>query len=83
MDPAERDAALIKETLKKETVDYKIIIEIACTRTSEEFLAVKRSYQFLYKHCIEEDVASKTTGDIRRVSPILLQSITKPSCFVL
>jgi len=52
-------------------VDYKVIIEIACTRTSEEFLAVKRSYQLLYKHCLEEDVASKTIGDIRRVSPIL------------
>ncbi|BAT87725.1 hypothetical protein LR48_Vigan09g174900 [Vigna angularis] len=67
MDPAERDAAFIKETLKKEYVDYKVIIEIACTRTSEEFLAVKRSYQLLYKHCLEEDVASKTIGDIRRL----------------
>lgn len=75
MDPAERDAAFIKETLKKEYVDYKVIIEIACTRTSQEFLAVKRSYQLLYKHCLEEDVASKTMGDIRRVSPILHQSI--------
>jgi len=76
MDPAERDAAFIKETLKKETVDYKVIIEIACTRTSEEFLAVKRSYQLLYKHSLEEDVASKTIGDIRRVNQFLLQSIT-------
>ncbi|KAL2341602.1 hypothetical protein Fmac_009542 [Flemingia macrophylla] len=67
MDPAERDAAFIKEELKKETPDYKVIIEIACTRTSEEFLVVKRSYQYLYKHSLEEDVASKTTGDIRRL----------------
>ncbi|XP_020230830.1 annexin D8 [Cajanus cajan] len=67
MDPAERDAAFINEVLKKETPDYKVIIEIACTRTSEEFLAVKRSYHFLYKHCLEEDLASKTIGDIRRL----------------
>ncbi|TKY72434.1 Annexin D8 [Spatholobus suberectus] len=67
MDPAERDAAFINEELKNETPDYKVIIEIACTSTSEEFLAVKRSYQFLYKHCLEEDVASKTIGDIRRL----------------
>ncbi|KAG5005879.1 hypothetical protein JHK82_023859 [Glycine max] len=67
MDPAERDAAFINEALKKETPDYKVIIEIACTRTSEEFLAAKRSYQFQYKHCLEEDVASKTIGDFRRL----------------
>ncbi|CAJ1963062.1 unnamed protein product [Sphenostylis stenocarpa] len=67
MDPAERDAAFINEALKKETLDFKVIVEIACTRTSEEFLAVKRSYQFLYKHCLEEDVASKTNGDVRRL----------------
>ncbi|XP_027339454.1 annexin D8-like [Abrus precatorius] len=68
MDPAERDASLINEALKKERVpNYRVIIEIACTRTSEEFLAVKRSYQFLYKHCLEEDVASTTIGDIRRL----------------
>ncbi|KAG4946172.1 hypothetical protein AAZX31_15G129400 [Glycine max] len=67
MDPAERDAAFINEALKKETPDYKVIVEIVCTRTSEEFLAAKRSYQFQYKHCLEEDVASKTIGDIRRL----------------
>jgi len=71
MDPAERDAAFINEALKKETPDYKVIVEIVCTRTSEEFLAAKRSYQFQYKHCLEEDVASKTIGDIRRVSGLL------------
>ncbi|KAK7412852.1 hypothetical protein VNO78_04530 [Psophocarpus tetragonolobus] len=67
MDPAERDAAFINEALKKETLDYKVIIEIACSRTSEEFHAVKLSYQLLYKHCLEEDVASKTIGNIRRL----------------
>lgn len=34
MDPAERDATFINEALKKETPDYKVIIEIASTRTS-------------------------------------------------
>lgn len=71
MDSAERDAALINEELKKATPDYKVIIEIACTRTSEELLAVKRSYQLLYKHCLEEDVASQTIGDIRKVCGFL------------
>ncbi|MED6134604.1 hypothetical protein PIB30_038393 [Stylosanthes scabra] len=68
MDPAERDAAYAKEALEKATPNYyKVIIEIGCTRTSEELLAIKRSYQFLYKHSLEEDVASHTFGDIRRL----------------
>ncbi|KAL1320677.1 hypothetical protein HN51_065366 [Arachis hypogaea] len=68
MEPAERDAAYTKEALEKATPNYyKIIIEIGCTRTSEELLAIKRSYQFLYKHSLEEDVASHTFGDIRRL----------------
>ncbi|WJX23295.1 hypothetical protein P8452_12515 [Trifolium repens] len=67
MDAAERDAILINEALKKATRDYKVIIEIACTRNSEELLAIKRSYQSLYKHCLEEDVASQTIGDVRKL----------------
>lgn len=67
MDPAEREATLINEALKKPTPDYKVIIEIACTKNPEELLAVKRSYQSLYKHSLEEDVASQTIGDIRKV----------------
>ncbi|CAK8531471.1 unnamed protein product [Lathyrus sativus] len=67
MDPAEREATLIDAALKKATPDYKVIIEIACTKNSEELLAVKRSYQSLYKHSLEEDVASQTTGDIRKL----------------
>ncbi|KAI4297266.1 hypothetical protein L6164_037160 [Bauhinia variegata] len=67
MDPSERDAKLANEALNKATVDYKMIIEIACTRTSEELLAVRRSYRFLFKHSLEEDVALKTNGPIRNL----------------
>ncbi|XLS54427.1 hypothetical protein HN51_004182 [Arachis hypogaea] len=74
MEPAERDAAYAKEALEKATPNYyKIIIEIGCTRTSEELLAIKRSCQFLYKHSLEEDVASHTFGDIRRVYDFFMQ----------
>ncbi|KAK7246205.1 hypothetical protein RIF29_41065 [Crotalaria pallida] len=67
MDPAQRDAVYANEALKKATPDYKVLIEIACTRTSEELVAMKRSYHLLYKHSLEEDVASKTKGDIRKL----------------
>lgn len=67
MDPVERDAVLANEALKKARPDYRVILETAYMKSPEELLAVKRTYQFLYKRSLEEDVASHTTGDMRRV----------------
>ncbi|OIV95965.1 hypothetical protein TanjilG_27069 [Lupinus angustifolius] len=67
MDPSERDAVFAHEALNKSKPDYKVLIEIACTRTSQEILAIKGSYQFLYKHSLDEDLASKTNSDIRKL----------------
>ncbi|KAE9594866.1 hypothetical protein Lal_00013289 [Lupinus albus] len=74
MDPARRDAIYANEALKKATPDYKVLIEIACTRTSEEIVAIKGSYQFLYKHSLDEDVAFKTNGDIRKLLVALISA---------
>ncbi|CAK9327977.1 unnamed protein product [Citrullus colocynthis] len=67
LDPADRDAVLANNALKASTLDYRIIIEIACVRSAEDLLAVKRAYRFRFKHSLEEDVASCTTGDIRKL----------------
>ncbi|PPD75372.1 hypothetical protein GOBAR_DD27711 [Gossypium barbadense] len=66
LDPADRDAVLANETLQKSDPDYRVIIEIACIRSPEDLLAVKRAYKFRYKHSLEEDLASSTTADIRK-----------------
>ncbi|KAK6933946.1 Annexin repeat [Dillenia turbinata] len=67
LDPADRDAVLANVALKNGKVDYRVIIEVSCTRTPEEFLAVKRAYMARYKHSLEEDVACHTTGDLRKL----------------
>ncbi|KAJ9699177.1 hypothetical protein PVL29_007997 [Vitis rotundifolia] len=67
LDPVERDAVLANEALKKARPDYRVILETAYMKSPEELLAVKRTYQFLYKRSLEEDVASHTTGDMRRL----------------
>lgn len=53
--------------LKSKNVDYIVIIEIASVNSPDELLAVKRAYQARYKHSLEEDIASHTTGDFRTV----------------
>ncbi|KAA0056028.1 annexin D8 [Cucumis melo var. makuwa] len=67
LDPADRDAILANNALKASTPDYRVIIEIACVRSAEDLLAVKRAYRFRFKHSLEEDVASCTTKDMRKL----------------
>ncbi|KAF2323770.1 hypothetical protein GH714_036880 [Hevea brasiliensis] len=66
LEPQDRDAVLANVALKKSS-DYHVIVEIACVRSAEELLAVRRAYQARYKHSLEEDVAAHTTGDVRKL----------------
>ncbi|XP_010273218.1 PREDICTED: annexin-like protein RJ4 [Nelumbo nucifera] len=74
LDPAERDAVLAHVAVKDSMLDYQTIIEIACVRSSEELLAVKRAYHLRYKHSLDEDVASHTTGDFRKLLVALVST---------
>ncbi|KAL4290172.1 hypothetical protein GQ457_14G018590 [Hibiscus cannabinus] len=65
LDPADRDAVLANVAIKKLSPDLHVMVEISCTRSPEELLAVRRAYQARYKHSLEEDVAAHTKGDTR------------------
>lgn len=68
--PAERDAMLAKEAStspKKSLEDYFVIMEIGCTRTSQELFLVRQDYHSRYKRSLEEDVACCTSGDFRKL----------------
>lgn len=73
LDPPERDAHLANLALQKPVPDHKVLVEIACMRSPEDLLAARRAYRCLYKRSLEEDLASRTTGDIRRVSDFHFQ----------
>lgn len=94
MDPVDRDAVLANVAIKKKPVDYRVIVELACIRSPDELLAVKRAYQIRYKHSLEEDVAHHTTDDMRKVcgrwefsssnfNTIIQNLVVKSSCFSL
>ncbi|KAF2574646.1 hypothetical protein F2Q70_00006244 [Brassica cretica] len=67
LDPPERDALLANLALQKPVPDCKVLVEIACMRSPEDLLATRRAYRCLYKRSLEEDLASRTTGDIRKL----------------
>ncbi|KAJ1413545.1 Annexin [Sesbania bispinosa] len=74
MHPWERDARLAKEALKKGPKAYGVLIEIACTRSSEELLGARKAYHSLFDHSIEEDVASHIHGFERKLLVALVSA---------
>ncbi|XP_010273219.1 PREDICTED: annexin D4-like [Nelumbo nucifera] len=70
--PWERDARMAKEALKNR--EYDILIEIACTRSSEELLGTRRAYHSLFDHSIEEDVAYSVHDNNRNLLVALVSS---------
>ncbi|KAL7238467.1 hypothetical protein ACSBR2_004548 [Camellia fascicularis] len=57
MHPWERDARLIKDALNDGPKSYNVVIEIGCTRSSEELLGARKAYHSIFERSIEEDVA--------------------------
>lgn len=76
MHPWERDARLAKEALRDGPQSYGIIIEIACTRSSEELLGARRAYHSLFDHSIEEDLAYHINGSDRKVNMAYIDTCT-------
>ncbi|XP_051139521.1 annexin Gh1-like [Andrographis paniculata] len=71
LEPAERDAYLANECLKKH---HQIIAEIACTRSPKELIQAREAYHARFKRSLEEDVAYHTTGDFRKLLVPLVSS---------
>ncbi|KAK3019875.1 hypothetical protein RJ639_004183 [Escallonia herrerae] len=74
LDPSERDAFLANEATKRWTSSNQVLVEIACTRSSQELLLARQAYHTRFKKSLEEDVAYHTTGDFRKLLLPLVSS---------
>ncbi|KAK3033891.1 hypothetical protein RJ639_033526 [Escallonia herrerae] len=74
LDPSERDAFLANEATKRWTSSNQVLVEIACTRSSQELLLARQAYHTRFKKSFEEDVAYHTTGDFRKLLLPLVSS---------
>lgn len=69
MHPWERDARMAREALiRGPSKSYGVLIEIACSRSSEELLGARKAYHSLFERSLEEDVAAHVSGGERKVS---------------
>lgn len=67
MHPWERDARLMRDAVIDGSKSYNVVVEIACTRSSEELLGARRAYHSIFDRSIEEDVAYNADGVERKV----------------
>ncbi|KAF7139552.1 hypothetical protein RHSIM_Rhsim07G0065300 [Rhododendron simsii] len=67
LDPVDRNAVLANVAITKSATDYRVIVELSCTHSSQELLAAKRAYQARYKHSLEEHLAAHTSGNLRKL----------------
>ncbi|KAG9451563.1 hypothetical protein H6P81_011528 [Aristolochia fimbriata] len=67
LDPSERDAVLANESAKKWNASNRVLVEIACARTSAQLFSVRQAYHARYKKSLEEDVAFHTKDDFRKL----------------
>lgn len=73
LDPAERDAYLANEATKRWTSSNQVLVEIACARSPHDLILARQAYHARFKKSLEEDVAHHTTGDFRKVLPLVLE----------
>ncbi|PON60078.1 Annexin, partial [Parasponia andersonii] len=66
MHPWERDARLANKAIKN-CLQSHLLVEIACTRSSEDLLGTRRAYHSLFDRSIEEDAAEYIKGSERKL----------------
>ncbi|XP_050001176.1 annexin A13 [Alexandromys fortis] len=71
--PSEYAARQLQKAMKGVGTDETVLIEILCTRSNKEIIAIKEAYQRLFDKNLESDVKGDTSGTLRKILVSLLQ----------
>ena len=71
--PVDFDCSELYRAIKGAGTDEESLIEIICSRTNSELIAIKKRFTELYKEDLEKWVVSETSSDLRRILVSLLQ----------
>jgi annexin D len=67
LDPAGRDATVLREALNGDTMDLRAATEIICSRTPSQLQIMKQTYYARFGTYLEHDIAHHTSGDHQKV----------------
>lgn len=71
---AEYDASELKASMKGLGTDEETLIEIVCSRSNDEMMAIKRVYKDIFKKELEKDVAGDTSGNFAKLLLALVET---------
>ncbi|XP_071828836.1 annexin-B12-like isoform X3 [Apostichopus japonicus] len=74
MDTAQFDAHQLRKAMKGLGTDESVLIEVLCTRTNSEIVAIKAAYKKAFQRDLEKDVVSETSGHFRRLLVSMVQA---------
>ncbi|ELK08563.1 Annexin A13 [Pteropus alecto] len=72
--PSEYDARLLQRAMEGLGTDEAVLIEVLCTRTNKEIIAIKEAYQRLFDRSLQSDIKDDTNGNLKKILVSLLQA---------
>ncbi|KAM6216080.1 annexin A13 [Rhynchocyon petersi] len=72
--PCEYAARQLQKAMKGLGTNEAMLIEVLCTGTNKEIIAIKEAYQRLFGRSLESDVKDDTSGNLRKILVALLQA---------
>ncbi|KAB1258166.1 Annexin A13, partial [Camelus dromedarius] len=72
--PSEYAARQLRKAMKGLGTDEAVLIEVLCTKTNTEIIAIKEAYQRLFDKSLEADVKDDTSGNLKKILVSLLQA---------
>ncbi|XP_076002954.1 annexin A2-like [Genypterus blacodes] len=70
----EYDASELRASMKGLGTDEETLIEIVCSRNSQELLEIKKVYKEMFKKELDKDVAGDTSGNFAKLLLALVQT---------
>jgi len=77
LDPAARDATILKQALTGDITDLRAATEVICSRTPPQLQTLRQAYRARFGCHVEHDVAERASGDHQR---LLLAYLAAPRC---
>ncbi|CAL5012582.1 unnamed protein product [Urochloa decumbens] len=67
LDPASRDATILKQALTGDITDLRAATEVICSRTPSQLHIMRQAYRARFGCYVEHDVTERTSGDHQRL----------------
>jgi len=67
LDPAGRDATVLREALSVESLDLRAATDIICSRTPSQLQIMKQTYYAKFGTYLEHDIGQQATGDHQKI----------------